>query len=284
MFEMLDQLNRKVVLNTWPPKRIVSLVPSQTELLADLGLEEEVTGITKFCVHPQNWFRNKTRIGGTKQVNIEKVKALKPDLILANKEENVKEQIEALEKIAPVWISDVNTFEDAIHMIKSIGAITAKEKKAQLLVDQIITGFETLPFFCGKENQPGLFPEIGIKTCYLIWRNPYMTIGGDTFINNMLKLCGLQNVFENQKRYPEINLQHLAALDTQLVLLSSEPYPFKDKHTEEIKAVFPGVQILMVDGEIFSWYGSRLLYATQYFRELMNRINELIRLQNDAGN
>ncbi|CAN5673725.1 helical backbone metal receptor [soil metagenome] len=263
MFEIHDQLRRKIALPNYPPKRIISLVPSQTELLYDLGLEEEVIGITKFCVHPQNWFRNKTRVGGTKNVDIEKVKALQPDLILANKEENVKEQIEELEKIAPVWISDVNDLDDALDMINSIGLITDRNQQSKVISQNIQNQFQQLQTGNSK-----------LQTAYLIWRNPYMTIGGDTFINNMLKRCGLWNVFEPQQRYPEINLEQLKERNVQLILLSSEPYPFKEKHIEEIRTVLHDAKILMVDGEIFSWYGSRLLYAAHYFKELMNKINE----------
>lgn len=263
MLEVDDQLRRKILLPFYPPKRIISLVPSQTELLHDLGLAEEVIGITKFCVHPQSWFRTKTRIGGTKNVNIEKVKTLQPDLILANKEENVKEQIEELEKIAPVWVSDVNNLDDAFEMINSIGLLTGKSEKSTAINQNIQHQFQQL------ETQ-----HHQLQTAYLIWRNPYMTIGGDTFINDMLNRCGLQNVFESQKRYPAISLEQLKERNVQLVLLSSEPYPFKEKHIEEIRSVLPAAKILMVDGEIFSWYGSRLLYATQYFRELMNKIQQ----------
>lgn len=261
MFAIVDQLKKKVVLPSYPPKRIISLVPSQTELLYDLGLEEEVIGITKFCVHPPTWFRSKTRVGGTKNVNIEKVKALQPDLVLANKEENIKEQIEALEKIVPVWVSDVNNLEEAIDMIENIGLLTNKSNQVKTINENILYSFSKLET---GNQQPA--------TCYLIWRDPYMTTGGDTFINDMLKRCGLQNVFEPQQRYPEITLEQLKEHNVELILLSSEPYPFKEKHVAEIKAILPAVKIVMVDGEMFSWYGSRLLYAAQYFKELVNKI------------
>lgn len=121
-----DQLGRKIELN-YIPKRIISVVPSQTELLHSLGMEEEVIGITKFCVHPQQWFRIKIRIGGTKQLDIGKIKNLQPDLIIANKEENTRDQIEKLAIHFPVWISDVNTLEDALSMIYSIGNMLDKK-------------------------------------------------------------------------------------------------------------------------------------------------------------
>lgn len=263
MFEIVDQLNRKIILNEYPPKRIISLVPSQTELLHDLGLNDEVIGITKFCVHPQSWFRNKTRVGGTKNINIEKVISLKPDLILANKEENVKEQIEALEKIAPVYVSDVNNLDDALGMIEDVGALTGKIENSKIVIENIHAQFQKLQTINYK-----------LRTAYLIWRDPYMTIGGDTFINDMLSRCGLQNIYENEKRYPQITLEDIRSKGAELILLSSEPFPFKEKHVAEIKSVLPNIKILIVDGEMFSWYGSRILHAAQYFAELINKINE----------
>jgi ABC-type Fe3+-hydroxamate transport system substrate-binding protein len=263
MFECKDQLGRNVVLKSFPPKRIISLVPSQTELLYDLGLNEEVTGITKFCVHPEQWFRTKEKIGGTKNVHVEKAKELKPDLILANKEENVKEQIDELEQIAPVWISDVTTFDDALQMIKSVGEITNRQKEAGTLITQIATNFTKLQT-----------SNIQFPTVYLIWRGPYMTVGGDTFIDDMLRKCGLQNIFENEKRYPEIPIEQLISKNPLLILLSSEPYPFKQKHVEELQLFLPKAKILLVDGEMFSWYGSRMIYAADYFADLMQIIEQ----------
>ncbi|WP_153799811.1 ABC transporter substrate-binding protein [Foetidibacter luteolus] len=249
-----DQLNREVRL-PGIPQRIVSVVPSQTELLYSLGLDEEVKGITKFCVHPPQWRGSKTIIGGTKNIHIEKVKALKPDVIIANKEENVKEQVTELEQLAPVWVSDVNNLPGALQMIRSIGEITGKTETASALANSIQKGFEELT----PHNRP-------IRTCYLIWRQPYMTAGGDTFISDILQRNGLLNIFNSQTRYPVIELHQLRRLDCELVLLSSEPYPFKEKHIAEIKAALPNAKVMLVDGEIFSWYGSRLLHAVGWFK------------------
>jgi ABC-type Fe3+-hydroxamate transport system substrate-binding protein len=263
-----DQLGRTIEL-LQTPKRIISLVPSQTELLFDLGLDEEVIGITKFCVHPEQWFQTKTRVGGTKQLHLDKIKDLKPDLIIANKEENVREQIEALSKEFPVWISDVNNLNDALEMIKSIGEITNKISRAKEIVNQIKTGFvqiqTTIPIAIGNK----------LQTCYLIWKDPYMTIGGDTFINDMLQCAGFQNIFEDQKRYPEISIEQLPIANCQLVFLSSEPYPFKQKHIDELQPLLPNTKIILVDGEMFSWYGSRLLKAPSYFQQLQNQVLSL---------
>src|SRR5689334_18071707 len=120
-----DQIGRTISLNK-TPRRIISLVPSQTELLYDLGLSDEVVGITKFCVHPEEWFRNKPRVGGTKQLNMDIIHHLQPDLVIANKEENVREQVEELASHYPVWVSDINNPDDAYWMMKELGSITGK--------------------------------------------------------------------------------------------------------------------------------------------------------------
>jgi len=259
-----DQLGRTIELKQIP-ERIISLVPSQTELLHTLGLEEEVIGITKFCVHPEHWFRSKTRVGGTKQLHLDKIKELKPDLIIANKEENVREQIEELAKDFPVWISDVNNLSDAVEMIESIGEITNKLITAKEITSQIKKGFSDLSL-----------PYRGTGgTCYLIWKDPYMTIGGDTFINGMLKRAGFQNLFEDQKRYPEISIEQLQTVNCRLLLLSFEPFPFKQKHVDELQSLLPSTKIILVDGEMFSWYGSRLLKAPAYFQQLQNQVLSL---------
>jgi ABC-type Fe3+-hydroxamate transport system substrate-binding protein len=259
----VDQLGRSVeLLNS--PKRIVSLVPSQTELLFDLGLNDKVIGITKFCVHPADWYRTKKRIGGTKQLHIDEIKELTPDLIIANKEENVREQIEELAKDFPVWISDVNNLHSALSMIRGIGQITSREPQAEGIMHEIQLRFSQLPM-----------TNLKLKTSYLIWKDPFMTVGGDTFINDMLKYAGFQNVFENQKRYPELKFDDFKTANCDLILLSSEPYPFKQIHTSELQSFLPGTNIILVDGEMFSWYGSRLLKAPAYFRQLQNQILSL---------
>lgn len=247
------------------PCRIISLVPSQTELLYDLGLEEQVVGITKFCIHPEHWFRNKARIGGTKDVKFDRVKALAPDLILANKEENVKEQVEALAEIAPTHTTDINTLEDAYQMIHEIGELTHTTIQAKEIVTKIKAGFHTLTEQLLQQSP---------KTClYLIWKDPYMSVGSDTFIHDMMTRCKLNNVLANEKRYPTITPDKIKALSPQIILLSSEPYPFKEKHIAELQELLPDTIILLADGEMFSWYGSRLQHSPAYFCSLWNTIN-----------
>jgi len=257
-----DQLNREINLSS-APKRIISIVPSQTELLFYLGLDEEIVGITKFCIHPADKVKKVEKVGGTKQLDIEKIKALKPDLIIANKEENERGQVEELINICPVWISDIYNLDDALDMIERIGALTGKGPGAKTLSKQIAQQFNSIRI-----------PKSNLKTAYFIWRKPYMVAGRNTFIDDMLLKCGLINVFEKD-RYPEVDAKALIETNPDVILLSSEPYPFKDKHIEELRAIVPNAIIRLVDGEMFSWYGSRLLHTAAYFEELVDWLTKL---------
>jgi len=266
MAKFTDQLNREIEL-PYTPKRIISLVPSQTELLYDLGLRDEVVGITKFCIHPDEWFRSKTRVGGTKKFDFEKIKALQPDLIIGNKEENEKDQIELLMKDHPVWMSDIKDLKSALNMIACLGALLNRNEEATNIKLQIESNFHRLDLQQPTTNNQK--PTVA----YFIWRDPYMVAGQDTFINEMLKICGLENIFLNKNsRYPEISNEEIKSASPQLILLSSEPYPFKEKHIEEFKVLCPNARIETVDGEMFSWYGSRLLQAPEYFKGLMQSL------------
>ncbi len=244
------------------PRRIISLVPSQSELLHYLGLEKETVAITKFCVHPRSWFKNKICIGGTKSVNMDKIRSLRPDLIIANKEENVKEQVEELAAEFPVLVTDVNTLEAALAMIEDIGQLTHKSREANILSGKIQEEFNKIDRM--------LLP---IATAYLIWQNPFMTVGGDSFISNMMQYGGFDNVFKNLERYPEINIESINKTNCKLLILSSEPFPFSQKHIEQLHVMLPGIKIILADGEMFSWYGSRLLKAPSYFKKLHEMIN-----------
>ena len=251
-------------------QRIISLVPSITELLYDLDLGEQVVGITKFCVHPEEWFRSKTRIGGTKQIHLEKIKSLHPTLVIASKEENIKEQVESLADIAEILVTDVVNYDSALQMIALVGNATGTLDKAKIIIDQIEAAFKQLNASLQKQQFPSL------PSTYLIWKDPYMVAGGDTFIHSMLQKMNCQNTYENQMRYPCIDFQDLEWQAAKIVFLSSEPYPFKEKHISELSAQFPDKTFLLVDGEMFSWYGSRMQYAPSYFSilsELLNRAN-----------
>lgn len=259
----IDQLNRRVKIS-YPPKRIISLVPSQTELLFDLGLENEIIGLTKFCIHPKEKVKGKTKIGGTKNLNMDLIRSLKPDLIIGNKEENERGQIEELMQEFPVWMSDIFTLEDAKKTIQQIGDLVNREPEAAYLNHLINAGFNDLQTLALQNN-------INKKVAYFIWKHPYMLAGQDTFINHMLALNGLHNVVKSS-RYPEMDIAEVEKLQPNLVFLSSEPYPFREKHINELQTALPQADVRLVDGEMFSWYGSRLVKAVQYLFQLQKEL------------
>jgi ABC-type Fe3+-hydroxamate transport system substrate-binding protein len=254
-----DQTGNRISI-TAPPQRIVSLVPSQTELLYDLGLEAQVAGITKFCIRPRHWFRSKKRIGGPKSVDIAAIQAMQPDLILANKEENLRDEIDALAANFPVWVSDVGNLEQALQMIAMVGELTGTLVKARSINDLIRHRFAN----SSMQLQSS-------RAAYLIWQEPYMTVGNDTFIHAMMEHCGFVNIFGEQQRYPVITIDDICNSGCEYLLLSSEPFPFKQQHADALQALLPGVKIILVNGEMFSWYGSRLLQAPAYFEDLLKQ-------------
>ena len=258
-FEGTDARGRTLTLGT-PPRRIVSLVPSQTELLADLGLDAEVVGLTRFCVHPSDWKEEKEIVGGTKNVDLDRVAALEPDLIIANLEENVREQVEALDALAPVYVTDVADVDGALGMIRTVGSLVGRAERADSLAGEIARG-------CA-----GLAARAPLRVAYLIWRGPWMTVGGDTFIHDVLRRAAFENVFGERTRYPEITPDDLAAARPEVVLLSSEPFPFGDRHLAEVEAFVPDVAVALIDGELVSWYGSRMRLAPPYLAGLRDTL------------
>jgi len=250
-----DQLNRTVHFPS-QPNRIISLVPSQTELLIDLGLKDRLIGITKFCVHPKNLRDDIAVVGGTKTVHYHKIEVLRPDLIICNKEENTLEMVQELEKICPIWLSDIANLEQSLDMIERLGDLLGARGKASAIIDSITSeknAFERL-----MKTRPMK------KVAYLIWKSPYMAAGTDTFIHSLLEMNQFQNII-SETRYPEISIEQLREAD--LVLLSTEPFPFKESDVSELKSQLNG-EVRVVDGEYFSWYGSRLAKAFAYFRTL----------------
>ncbi len=230
-----DHLHREVLV-PWAPQRILSLCPSQTETLADLGLSSRLVGVTRYCIHPRDSLKDIARVGGTKKVDFDLIGRLEPDLIIAEKEENPREMVEELQKIAPVYVTDV------------VGRLTATEGQAARILREIEGKWSLL--------EPIQKP---LRVAYLIWRKPWMGVGAGTYIGSLLREVGFTNVLEcTSSRYPEVSESELQAADPELVLLSSEPYPFAEKHIAEIQALLPRARILLVDGEAWSWYGSRM--------------------------
>jgi len=256
-----DQIQRVFELNK-TPKRIISLVPSQTELLVDLGLDEAVVGITKFCIHPKHLKNTKSIVGGTKVIKLDAIRALQPDIILCNKEENTQDIVEACSTICPVHVSDIYTLENCLELILQYGMLFSVEAVAKNLTEEISLKYTNFNALVKSKRK--------VKTAYLIWRNPWMAVGGHTFIDAMLSTNKFENVFGLKQRYPEVTLEDLAKSKPELILLSSEPYPFKEKHIKELLNYGINAKIMLVDGEAFSWYGSRLKTSFSYFKELHN--------------
>lgn len=261
-----DQIGNSITLSS-TPKRIISLVPSQTELLFDLGLEDQIVGITKFCVHPYHLKATKKIIGGTKKVHYEKIKLLEPDLIIANKEENTQEIVEQLQQIAPVWTSDIKTIDDNKVMILELGKIFNARTQAQSLNNKIdFALLDFMRFVSDKKTR---------TAAYFIWKNPYMVAGSDNFIDHLLALNKFANIYQNKGRYPEVEIKKMRLEgDPDVVFLSSEPYPFKEEDAFEIGRFTHHAKTVFVDGEMFSWYGSRILKAFKYFKQLHNRLGD----------
>lgn len=253
-----------------PPRRIVSLVPSTTETLCALGLADALAGVTVYCREPADVVRTKTRVGGEKDPDLAKIRAVAPDLVITNVEENRREDVETLRAWGiPVWVTYPRTVADGIRMIRELGAVTGTEARAaeiagalQALLDEVVT-------VTARRSPAPVF--------YAIWREPWMTIGRDTYIHDMLRLCGGANVFsDHPDRYPSITLADVAARRPAVILLPDEPYRFRRTHLAdfapyaEVPAVRDG-RIHLVDGKPFSWHGPRIADALRTLPALFDR-------------
>lgn len=260
MISLNDQIGQAISLEK-PATRIVCLVPSITELLWNLGLQNQLVGRTKFCVFPKEMKKTVPQVGGTKQVHADRIEALNPDLIIGNKEENTKEIVESLKEICSIYISNIQTIHSALEMISDIGRLTGKSKESENLVDQI----EAKRLAWHNQSYTN-------KSClYLIWKNPYMTVGVDTYIYNMLSEMNFESALYDF-RYPEITIEQIKKLNPSYLLLSSEPFPFRQKDIDELQKQLPGIKAILVDGTYFSWYGNRILDAYDYFDQLNNQL------------
>lgn len=255
-------------------------MPSQTELLFDLGLDQQMVGVTRFCLHPAEKVKNKAVVGGTKTLNLARIHELKPDFILANKEENTREQIEELQRQYPVHVTEMQTVADALAMIRDVGKRVGRRPEAERMAEQIEEGFRSLEFQILNPSDADLKsalssaakPVVDLSVAYFIWRKPWMVAANQTFIHSMLEMAGFRNAFADRNRYPEITETDLRAARPDLIFLSSEPYPFAEKHRAELRQICPTARVELVDGELFSWYGSRMVKAAEYIRHLRKKL------------
>ncbi|KIV56902.1 hypothetical protein AM501_23455 [Aneurinibacillus migulanus] len=258
---IMDHVERTITY-PYPPQRIVSLCPSLTDTLFALGLGERIVGRTQFCIHPAEDVQNVRRVGGTKQIKLEVIEELNPDLIIAEKEENPKEMVESLAKSYPVYVTDVESYEDALRMITDLGEVTGTEKAAHAMVHDIQATFSSLR------------PASGIRVAYLIWQKPYMAAGNHTYIHSLLEKCGFVNVFKDVPgRYPQITEDDLRIARPDYIFLSSEPFPFQETHVQAFHEMIQGSEPVLVDGEMFSWYGVHMKEAALYFQRLLTEIS-----------
>jgi iron complex transport system substrate-binding protein len=230
------------------PRRIVSLVPSLTEFLIDIGVGERLIGRTKFCIHPNETVDAISTFGGTKNPKVDAIIDVGADLVIMNREENRREDYEVLAERTKVLMTDILTVDDALREMRRIGEAVGCESATEHLCTKI-------------EDELAVNYSDTIDVAYFIWREPWMVAGGSTYINDVLQRFGMRNTFADLERYPQIELTELQNRYSNAVLLSSEPYPFKPKHIAEIEKKMPGVRVQLVDGEWFSWYGSRMLPA-----------------------
>jgi len=253
-----DQVNRNVEISD-APQRIISLVPSITELLIDLGMDRAMMGRTRFCIHPAEKVKDIPVVGGVMGLNRHEIDKMQPDLIFASREENAQNEIMELANDYPLWVSDVHNLHDALAMIENIGEICGKKTFASQLTKKIREAFHQL------DHIP---PDI-VRAAYLVWNKPLYTINADTFIHDMLKRCGIKNIFADKpKAYPVITEKEIRDRKPDFIFLPSEPYPFKEKDARDFSRMFPKTEVKRVDGEFFTWYGSHLVDAPSYFKQL----------------
>ncbi len=237
--------------------KIVSLVPSLTELLYYLGLGEFVVGVTRYCIHPPEALFKSTVLAGTKNFSVKELLATGAHWVLTNREENPKDRVEKIIDHLPVVLTEINKPDDLIPLLHWLSKQYPQCKPIAQTLEQSIIG---LPNELGGLGNG--------RVLYLIWNKPIMAVGGDTFISTMLNMAGYKNATGHLKRYPAIEPQQLISFKPDFLFLSSEPYPFKDEHIAYFKSLLPETQVLLVDGEPFSWYGNRVLNLPAYLKTL----------------
>lgn len=251
-----------------PAERIVSLVPSESETLHYLGAEDRIAGITKFCERPWSMFKAKTRVGGPKDPDVDRIRELEPDLILCNKEENEKDAVEELREIAPVYVSFVVKVDEAAQLIADLGALTGCGENAAEMVAQIAQGRETV----AGAKADYTFRRV----LHLVWKDPYMTVSRDTYIYDLLTQAGLEPVVPRiRKRYPMIDGDFIRECNPEAVFFPDEPYKFKFSDIDEFREEFADLAcvrndgLYKIDGATVTWFGYRTTLAFDYIAKVM---------------
>jgi ABC-type Fe3+-hydroxamate transport system substrate-binding protein len=262
-----DDLGDEVVL-TEIPRRIVSLVPSMTETVIDLGAADRLVGITRYCVHPAEVVARIPRVGGTKGFSFEKIASMKPDLVLANKEENRKHHVERLRKTYRVFVSHPRTVEEAVGMVRSIGALTGRSVEASEFAascDRVLASLE-----------PSVV-EPSLRTLCMIWREPWMAAGADTYMNALLARVGFDNVFAPADgHYPKTTLAEIVERKPDVIILPDEPYAFGAENKEHMERYVKdhggAARAVLFDGSLLTWFGTRTLKGLQAVYEAKRQL------------
>ncbi|MCB0833744.1 MAG: ABC transporter substrate-binding protein [Bacteroidetes bacterium] len=258
-YELVDALGRHVRFDR-PPTRVVSLIPSITESLFELGLESSVQGVSKYCIYPAGLTDGKRKVGGQKNPDFQAIEEINPDLIILNREENKPDHIRKLGEKYPIWVTYPRQFLDTLALLRDLGGIFGVS--VDDYQSEIRAGVEALHLEAAQR----------CRVLYLIWRNPWMSINGDTFIHDVLKLHGLDNVFaEHPERYFEVSVDEIISKNPEMIILPDEPYRFLKKHIAEfgdlpIQAVASG-RVFLADGTYFCWYGTRSARTSSYIRK-----------------
>jgi ABC-type Fe3+-hydroxamate transport system substrate-binding protein len=247
--------------------RIVSLCPSTTETLIDLGLARDLVGVTKFCIHPANVVRDIEKVGGTKTPKIEHILALSPDLVLFNEEENRREDYEALAPHVRVASDFPKTVADVPRHIRWLGELVGRAERAETRAAELERALARVQAARARR------PAAQFRFAYLIWRKPWMAAGRDTYVDDLLTRAGGENVFDGaEARYPELELSELDGRRTDVVLLADEPFPFDARHVPEVEgAVRPGTQVELISGDDCCWHGVRSLRGAELALDLFER-------------
>jgi ABC-type Fe3+-hydroxamate transport system substrate-binding protein len=251
------------------PSRIISLVPSVTETLCTFGLGERLVGVSRYCTEPSALVRAKAKVGGQKNPDLKTIQSLQPDLVIANMEENRREDVEALEAMGiAVYTTFPRTVQQGIEMIRELGHVTGTENKA----DAIAVGIERIYQDIAQEVRR----ERPVRVFCPIWRKPYMSVNRDTYIHDVLRACGGENICaDKEARYPHISLAEIVDLDVEVILLPDEPYAFRPRHLidfQPFKRFVPALatgRVHFIDGKTLSWYGPRIGESLRVLRTLL---------------
>ncbi len=262
MPRILDALGRSHDFHRCP-QRIVSLVPSITETLFALGLDAEIVGVTDFCVHPAERVRSKVRVGGTKNPSLDVILGLESDLVLANKEENRRRDVERLEAAGVrVFVTYARTLTEAVEDIRALGVATGTDPVAEELTTRV-----------ERSRAAIARRQSGDRVAALIWKRPYMAVGEDTFAHDLMQVCGGVNCFAGRERYPRIDARALEESAPNVILLPTEPYCFGESDRDELLqldcAAARSGRVHVIEGELLSWYGPRMERALQTLSRLI---------------